>query len=327
MRADALSGRLVLITGGLGFIGLNLVGPLLDRGSRVRILSRLQDPLASSWLSRVAASRPVEVEEADIRDVSRLTHWLDDVDVIVNLAGESGALRSLQDARTDAEVNVIGHLRLLDAIQQRRVLPRLVFLSSRLVYGVTGRAAVGEDHSTVPSSVYGLHKLTVEHYHRLYWHHYGVPYCVLRVTNAYGPYQLPHRHTHGLVNQFVLSALAGQQLTIFGDGNQLRDYVHVSDVASAIIAAATNRRAVGATFNVGAGSSVRLIEVAHWIARLVGKGTVNLMPWPADLLGVETGDFVCDTSRVREQLGWHPQIDFEEGLTATISKYRELLEC
>jgi len=327
MRGGALSGRLVLITGGLGFIGLNLVGPLLDHGARVRVLSRSKDQLALSWLSRVAAGRAIEVIEGDIRDVSGAARWLDGIEVVVSLAGESGALRSLQDAQADAQVNVTGHLLLLDAIRRLRAPPRVVFLSSRLVYGATGRTVVGEDHPTAPNSVYGLHKLTVEHYHRLYWQHFGISYCVLRVTNAYGLYQLPNRRTHGVINQFVLAALSGHRLNIYGDGGQLRDYLHVADVASAIVLAATHERAIGATFNIGAGVSVRLDDVANRIVRLAGKGNVERTPWPAELLSVETGDFVCDIARVREQLGWCPEFGLDEGLSDTVSGYRALLEC
>jgi len=278
-------------------------------------------------LSRVAAGRSIEVVEGDIRDASPSVRWLDEVEVVVNLAGESGALKSFHEAQADAQVNVTGHLRLLDAIRRLRAPPRVVFLSSRLVYGATGRAAAREDHPTAPTSVYGLHKLTVEHYYRLYWQHYGIPYCVLRVTNTYGLYQLPNRRTHGVINQFILAALSGHSLSVYGDGSQLRDYVHVADVATAIILAATHEQAVGGIFNIGAGVSVGLDEVANRIVRLAGKGRVARIVWPDELLKVETGDFRCDISRARERLSWRPEVGLDEGLLTTISGYRALLEC
>jgi nucleoside-diphosphate-sugar epimerase len=327
MQNDKLSGRLVLVTGGLGFMGLNLVGPLLDCRARVRILARSKDPLALSWLKHIAAGRAVEVEEGDIRDSSRLPRWLEDVDIVVSLAGESGALKSLQEAHTDIQTNVMGHLLLLDAVRKLRKPPRMIFVSSRLVYGITGRDTVREDHTTLPTSLYGLHKLAVEHYHRLYSQHYGIPYSILRVTNSYGPYQLPHRRTHGIVNQFISAALAGNHLTVYGDGAQLRDYVHASDVALAVISAATHDHAVRAIFNVGAGTSVRLADVANRIVMLAGGGIVESAPWPDKLLKVETGDFICDISHAREQLGWTPRIELDEGLANTVREYRELLKC
>lgn len=308
-------------------MGLNLAGPLLNCGARLRILTRSASPLALTWLNRIAAGRPFELLQGDIRDSTQLPRWLDGVDVIVSLAGESGALKSLEDTQADMQVNIMGHLRLLDAVRQLRQRPRVVFISSRLVYGVTGRDATREDHPAQPTSLYGLHKLAVEHYHRLYGQHYGIAYVILRVTNCYGLYQLPHRRSHGIVNQFVLAALAGGALTVYGDGAQLRDYLDASDVVAAIMLATVHDGALGAVFNVGAGLSVRLKDVAERIVQLAGAGNVVFRPWPEGLLRVETGDFVCDTSRVRDTVGWTPRIGLDEGLANTVRGYRDLLKC
>ncbi len=170
-----LTGSRVLVPGGLGFIGLNLIPLLLEHGARVRILNRSLDPLAVRWLELVAAGRPVEVLQGDITD-ARMPEWLDGIDLVVNLAGESGAAKSLSDAQADMQVNIAGHLGLLNAVRAQARPPRVVFLSSRLVYGVTGEIAVDEDHPTRPTSLYGLHKLTAEHYHRIFWEHDGLPY-------------------------------------------------------------------------------------------------------------------------------------------------------
>ena len=319
-----LAGLRILVPGGLGFLGLNLVPRLLDGGGRVRILNRSLDPLALRWLALAAGGRPVEVVQGDVAD-PRIAEWLEGIDLVINLAGESGAARSLSDVQTDMQVNVAGHLNLLNAVRARARPPRIVFLSSRLVYGVTGGAPVDEDHPPRPTSLYGLHKLTVEHYHRIFWEHDGIPFTVLRVTNPYGPYQLPHGRHHGIVNRFVMEALAGGTLRLFGGGGQLRDYVHVEDVAEAILRAGTEERAVGETLNLGSGLPVSLGEVARRIVAAAGSGRVEDVPWPEDDRKVETGDFRCDTRRIATILDWRPEVALEEGLRRTVEAYRSLI--
>ena len=323
--APPLQGRRVVLLGGLGFIGLNLVPELLHAGARVEIVNRSLDPLALRWLARQAGGSPLGVHPGDIREVEKLPGWLREADLVINLAGESGAVKSARDALTDAEVNVGGHLAVLEALRGAARPARVVFISSRLVYGVTGPTPVGEAHPARPTSLYGLHKLTVEHYHRLYWEHFGIPYTVLRLTNPYGPFQLPDRREHGIVNRFVLAALRGETITLFGGGRQLRDYLHVSDVTAAILAAATAGQAVGETLNVGAGVSVSLGEMARRIVAIAGSGQVAPAPWPAGFERVETGDFLCDTGRIERLLGWKPATDLETGLRRTVEGYREIL--
>ncbi len=314
----------VMLPGGLGFLGLNLVPLLLDRGARVRILNRSLDPLAVGWLERAAAGRPVELLQGDIAD-PRMPEWLEGIDLVINLAGESGAAKSLSEAQADMQVNIAGHLNLLNAARSQARPPRMVFLSSRLVYGVTGDAPVDENHLTRPTSLYGLHKLTVEHYHRIFQEHDGLPFTVLRVTNPYGPYQLPHGRNHGIVNRFVMTALAGGTLRLFGDGGQLRDYIHVADTAEAILRAGTDERAVGETLNLGSGASVSLGDVARRIVAAAGSGRIETVPWPEGDRKVETGDFLCDTRRIETLLGWKAEISLEEGLRRTVEACRGLI--
>jgi UDP-glucose 4-epimerase len=320
-----LEGRRVLLTGGLGFLGLNLVPLLLAAGAEVRILNRSLHPLALSWLDRLRDGRPVALVQGDIADAESMPGWLDGVDLVINLAGESGAVKSLREAQTDMQVNIAGHLNLLDSIRDRPAHPRVVFVSSRLIYGVTGPTPVDEEHPPRPTSLYGLHKLTVEHYYRIYHQHYGIPYTILRLTNPYGPFQLPHRLHYGIVNRFVMGALRGEAIPLYGGGPQLRDYIHVRDAAEAVLRAGVDERAAGETFNVGVGRSVRLGEVARRIVDLAGSGRIEDVPWPEGYQKVETGDFLCDTRRIEERLGWKAGIEVAEGLRETVDAYRSLL--
>ena len=320
-----LAGRRVLLTGGLGFLGLNLVPLLLEEGAEIRVLTRTLHPLALSWLEELRGDRAVEVLQGDIADPDRMPGWLDGADLVINLAGESGAVKSLREAHSDMQVNIAGHLNLLDALRGRPEPPRVVFVSSRLVYGVTGAEPAGEDHPTLPTSLYGLHKLTVEHYYRIYHQHYGIPYAILRLTNPYGLYQLPERRHYGIVNRFVMKAVRDEAIPLYGGGPQLRDYIHVRDAAEAVLRAGVDPRALGETLNAGAGRSVSLGEVARRIVALAGAGRVEEVPWPEGHLKVETGDFLCDTRRIGERLGWRAAIGLDEGLRQTVEGYRSLL--
>jgi nucleoside-diphosphate-sugar epimerase len=320
-----LRDRSILLTGGLGFLGLNLVPALLAAGARVSILNRSLDPLALAWLDRVAAGQSVAVHRGDIADAEKIHGWLAESELVVNLAGESGAVKSLSDAQADMQVNIAGHLNLLDAVRRQERPPRVVFVSSRLVYGVTGPAPVSESRPPLPTSLYGLHKLTVEHYHRLYWQHFGVPFTILRLTNPYGPYQLPQRRDYGVVNRFVMAAIRGETIRLYGGAPQLRDYIYVGDVVDAVLRVLADERAAGETLNVGAGVPVGLGAMARAIVDAAGSGRIEDVPWPALDEKVETGDFVCDTSRIGELLGWRAGIGLAAGLRQTVDCYRALL--
>jgi UDP-glucose 4-epimerase len=323
-----LAGKRALVAGGLGFLGLNLIGPLLDAGAETILLSRSLEPIALAWLDELLAERPgrtVEVVQGDTGDAERHPEWLDGVDVVFQLAGESGAAKSVREARADLQANVGAHLALLEAIRTLPTPPRVVFASSRLVYGATGPEPVGEEHPTRPTSLYGVHKLTVEHYHRLYWMNYAVPFCGLRITNPYGPYQVPGRRHHGILNRFVMAALADQAIPLYGGGGQLRDYVHVADVSRALLLAATDPRATAEIFNLGAGRSVSIHDAASRLVSLAGSGRIEEVPWPEGARQVETGDFVCDVSRIARHLGWRAEIDLDTGLATTLDAYRRLL--
>ena len=322
---ERLRGETVVVAGGLGFIGLNLTAALLRAGARVRIINRTAKPQARRWLEQVDGGHAVELVEGDIGDVALLAPQVADATLVINLAGESGAAKSLREAQRDTEVNVLAQIRLLDTIRETGNHPRLVFVSSRLVYGITGAEAASEAHPTRPTSLYGLHKLTVEHYYRLYWEHHGIPYTALRVTNPYGPYQLPERVQYGIVNRFVMAALAGETLPLFGGGRQLRDYLFVTDLVDAILLGATLDAGIGQTFNVGSGLPTSLREVSQLIVELAGSGRVEVVPWPDSDRKVETGDFVCDTSRIARLLGWQCGVPLREGLARTVEAYRALV--
>ena len=315
----AYAGRTVLVTGGLGFIGLNLVRSLVAAGAAVRVLSRSwspRDPEVESVLESVA------LHKGDIRDEAVVRSSVRGSSVIFHCAGKSGPSASNRSPLEDLDVNVRGQLMLLEACRELNPSVRIVFPSSRLVYSAGSALPVAEDAPTVPASVYGVHKLAAERHLLLYRRLYGLQATVLRITNPYGPFQRAEQSGYGVINWFIHRALHGEQLSVYGAGDQLRDYVHIDDVVEAMLLAGLTAEADGAVLNVASGKGVTFRQMAELVVATTGAGTVVEVPWPDDARRVETGNFVADIARARQVLGWTPRTAFGDGVTAVVDRYR-----
>ena len=310
----------VLVIGGLGFIGVNLTERLVTEGRTVTIVT----PSRAKHADRAVAfeARGVRIVEGDLRDAAAMTKAVAGQAIVFNLAGESGAVRSMEDPWTDLDVNCRGNLVLLEALRTVNRDAKLVFVGSRLEYGRQTIQPVDEEQAPDPLCLHAIHKLTVEKYLRLYGSLFGLRYTIARVTNPYGPGQPPGRTAYGVVNRLIHLALAGDALPIYGDGTQRRDYIHVDDLVSALVGLAGSPSSDGRVFNVGSGEGTRMIDMAHAIIELAGGGRVEHVAWPALAGQIETGDFVADISRMRAELGWAPAIALREGLQKTIAHYR-----
>jgi UDP-glucose 4-epimerase len=309
-----------LVVGGLGFIGVNLTERLVAEGRAVTVVT----PSRARHAERAAAleARGVRIIEGDLRDGVAMTKAVAGQEIVFNLAGESGAVRSMEDPWTDLDVNCRGNLVLLEALRTGNPEAKMVFVGSRLEYGRQVMQPVNEEQSPDPLCLHAIHKLTVEKYLRLYGALYGLRYTIARVTNPYGPGQPPGRTAYGVVNRLIQLALAGTTLPIYGDGTQRRDYIHVDDLVSALVGLAGSPSSDGRAFNVGSGVGTRMIDMVHVIIDLAGGGRVDHVAWPALAARIETGDFVADISRMRTDLGWTPAIALREGLQKTIDHYR-----
>jgi UDP-glucose 4-epimerase len=317
-RVSATSG--VLVIGGLGFIGVNLTERLLTDGHTVTVVTPSRQRHAAC-ADRFEA-RGVRIVEGDLRDVKTMMDALSGQQVVFNLAGESGAVRSMEDPWKDLDVNCRGNLVLLEALRVVNPEAKLVFVGSRLQYGRQAAQPVGEDRAPDPLCLHAIHKLTVEKYLRLYRTLFGLRYTVARVTNPYGPGQPRGRTTFGVVNRLIQLALAGEALPIYGDGTQRRDYIHVDDVVSALVRMAESSSSDGIAFNVGSGVGTRMIDMAAAIIDMAGGGRIEHVQWPSLAGLIETGDFIADVSRIRARLDWVPALALSDGLRKTIAFYQ-----
>jgi UDP-glucose 4-epimerase len=170
--------------------------------------------------------------------------------------------------------------------------------------------------------LHAIHKRTAEQYLRLYRRLFGLRFATARVTNPYGPGQPTGRTAYGIINRWIHLALAHQPLTIYGDGGQQRDYVHVDDVVEALIVLGVTAASDGGVYNVGSGVGTRMADAAKLIVDVVGGGTIERAEWPRLAAEIETGDFVADVSKIARELGWRPSVSLRDGLERTAAHYR-----
>lgn len=306
----------VLVTGGAGFVGANLVRLLLDEGYQVRVLDNFSVG-RRSYLDGLE----LEIQEGDILDVEAVQHAVDGVDGIVHLAAQTGVPGSLADPRKDCEVNVIGTLNMLEAAraeQERRGQQlRFVFASSNAPLGKQPPPAT-EDKAPLPISPYGASKLAGEGYCLAYHGSWNLGTMVLRFANLYGPYSA---HKDSVVAKFIKNALQTGVLTIYGDGAQTRDFIHVADLSRAIIAGLTSDVG-GETFQIATGVGTSILDLARRVRNVLPDQDLRI-----DHAEQRAGEIIKNYSsveKVRHRLGWSPQISLDQGLAETVDWFLTL---
>ena len=318
--SDFYSGKRVLVTGGLGFIGLNLSRRLLELGASVTVLDNFMPPgvseMHADFLGRI------RIAIADIRDEDKVERVIRDQDIIFNLAGKSGAAGSNKTPLNDLDINCRGHLTILEACRTFNPGVTIIFPSSRLVYGKPLYLPVDEKHPLAPESVYAAHKLAVENYHLIYGRLYGLKATVLRISNPYGPFQAGEGRAYGIANSFIQAVVSGRPITLFGDGSQRRDYLYIDDLIEAFLCAASAEAARGRIYNIGAVHGTSLLELAELALAEAGQGNIVRVPWPEEYLAIETGDYLSDISLARKELNWSPNMDIREGIKRTVISYQ-----
>ena len=319
--------RAVLVIGGLGFIGGRLSAALADAGANVTVVTPSRQKHQDAAIDLEA--RRIRVVDGDVRDRVQMESAVRGQDVVFNLAGQSGAVRSMEQPWDDLDVNARGMLTLVESVRRVNPTARVVFTGSRLEYGRVGADPTPETHEAEPLCLHAVHKLVAEQYLRLYEKLFGLSYAVARITNPYGPGQPKSRTAYGVVNRLIHLALAGDALPIYGDGRQRRDYIYIDDVVTALLALGAPRTSgtpgtsgTSKIYNVGTGVGVSIVDMAKSIVSAAGGGRLEFVAWPALAEQIETGDFVADVSRIRADLGWRPEVSLDEGLRRTVAFYR-----
>ena len=315
-----LRGTVCVVTGGLGFIGSNLVHRLVAMGATVRVIDALVP-------SHGGDRRNVDGLDIVILDSRLGGDLVADViagaDLMFNFAGQVSHTASMIDPQLDLQLNALDHAHLLETV--RRVNPslRIVHASTRQVYGRVDRLPADETTAANPVDVNGVAKLAGEQLHMVYNHAHGIPCTSLRLSNVYGPRQRLTSDDLGFLPVFFRRALRGEQIDIFGDGSQQRDCLHVDDVVDAALAAAADA-AVGRIYNVGNRNAHSLSHIAALISAAASSSIpVRYVPFPDDHQRIDIGSFMTDSGRIAAELGWVSSIEMAAGIVQTMTFYKE----
>jgi len=320
------AGKQTLVTGGLGFIGSNLAMRLLELGAQVVVVdAALAETGANVFNIESVRDHPrLSVRTVDVRDTLAMDRLVRNKEVIFNLAGQVSHIDSMQDPFTDLEINCRSQLALLESCRHNAPHSKVIFASTRQIYGRVPEEDLPVDERRPPNpvDVNGINKLAGERYHVLYNNVYGIRTSVLRLTNTYGPRMLVKNNRQTAIGWLIRQAMDGEDIAIFGDGSQLRDFTYVDDVVDAFLIAGANDAANGQVFNVGGIEPISLRDVAELLVQTAGTGSFHVVPFPPERKVIDVGSIYVDDRKIRRVLRWRPGIDMHDGLARTIEFYR-----
>jgi UDP-glucose 4-epimerase len=320
---ETFAGRAVLITGGLGFIGSSLARRLVTMGARVLLVDSLIPEYGGNLFNVADIESAVRINIADVRDEHGMRYLVQGQDVLLNLAGQTSHLDSMRDPYTDLDINVRAQLSILEACRKENPAIKIVYASTRQVYGVPDYLPVDERHLVHPVDVNGINKTAGESYHVVYNNVHGIRTCVLRLTNTYGPRMRVRDARQTFLGWWLRQVVEGREIQVYGDGAQLRDFTYVDDAVEAFLQAAASDAVGGEVFNVGGAEAVSLRALAELLIRVAGSGRYAVVPFPPEQKVIDIGDYHADDRKIREALGWRPRVSLAEGLARTVAYYRE----
>jgi UDP-glucose 4-epimerase len=321
---NPFSGKKALITGGLGFIGSNLARTLVERGAEVTLVDSMIPEYGGNLRNLAGIENRVQVNFTDVRDGHSLPHLIRGQDFLFNLAGQTSHMDSMTDPQTDLEINARAQLSILEACRLHNPGIRIVFASTRQIYGRPDYLPVNETHPLRPVDVNGINKLAGESYHLLYHRVHGIRSTILRLTNTIGPRMRIKDARQTFVGIWVKHAVQGAPFEVWG-GQQLRDFTYVDDAVEAFLLAAHKEAAEGEVFNVGGTPPVTLEELAAELAMASKGGQFVVRTFPGDRKKIDIGDFYADYRLITKKLGWKPRTNLRTALAKTVAYYRKEL--
>ncbi len=321
---DFYRGRKVLITGGLGFIGSNLSRRLVELGSQVLVVDSLLPDYGGNLFNLEGYEDRLRINIADVRGHG-IEYLVRGQEVLFNLAGQVSHIDSMTDPFTDLEINCRSQLWILEAVRKHNPEVKIVYAGTRQIYGRPTKLPVDENHLLNPTDVNGINKISGESYHLVYHSVYGLRASSLRLTNTYGPRQLIRHNRQGFIGWFIRKVMLGEEIEIFGDGRQRRDFNYVDDVVDAFLRAGASDTADGHVFNLGGGDPIALKDLVEMMIAVTGRSSYRIVPFPPERKRIDIGDFYADVRKIKGALGWEPTTGLREGLERTFAYYRDNL--
>jgi len=321
MTRSNFAAKRTLITGGAGFIGSNLARRLLELGATVTLVDSLIPEYGGNLFNLHDIRDKAVVNISDVRDEHSMKYLVQKQDVLFNLAGQTSHMDSMCDPQTDLEINCRAQLSILEACRHFNPGIKVVFASTRQIYGKPDYLPVDERHPLRPVDVNGINKLAAECYHILYNNVYGIRACALRLTNTYGPRMRIKDARQTFVGIWIRRLLEGQPFEVWG-GEQLRDFNYVDDCVDALLLAAEREEVNGQVFNLGAPHPISLQALADLLVSLNGGGTYTIHTFPSDREKIDIGDYYSDFTRFSAAVGWAPKIKLKDGLLLTLKYFK-----
>lgn len=316
----------IIISGGLGFIGSNLAIKLVSLGANVTVIDSLVPEYGGNTWNIESIKNKISINVADVRDEKIMQRLIQGQDYFFNLAGQTSHLDSMKNPFVDLEVNAKAQLSILEECRKFNPAIKIIFASTRQLYGKPQYLPVDEKHPLVPVDVNGINKLAGEMYHVLYNKVYNIKTSVLRLTNTYGPRMRIKDARQNFLGIWIRNLLENKPITIFGDGSQLRDYNYIDDVVDAFLLVAGSDVWNASIFNLGNSNPISLETTAKIIIEENNAGKYIFTPFPEELKKIDIGDFYSDYSKIKTNLGWNPEVSIDAGFKKTIEYFRNNYE-
>jgi UDP-glucose 4-epimerase len=323
MRSEFERAR-VLITGGLGFIGSNLARRLAGLGADLTLVDSLIPDYGGNLFNIEGLRDRVHVNISDVRDTYSMQYLVRGKDYLFNLAGQTSHLDSMTNPGPDLEINCRAQLSILEACRACNPEIKIIFASTRQIYGRPTYLPVTETHPLNPVDVNGINKMAAEKYHLLYSDLYGIHATALRLTNTIGPRMRIKDARQTFAGLWVRQLLEHKPIEVWG-GKQLRDFTDVEDAVDAFLMVATSASAKGQIYNLGGSEVIELADLAKRMVEINGGGEYSVCDFPADRRPIDIGDYYADFSKIRSELGWAPKKPLRETIESTLNYYREFI--
>jgi len=316
----------ILITGGAGFIGSNLAIKLVELNANVTIVDSFIPEYGGNLFNLEPIKNKIKLNISDVRDDHSMKYLIKDQDYLLNLAGQTSHIDSMNNPFSDLDINARAQLSILESCRRYNPNVKIVFASTRQIYGKPQYLPVDERHPLYPVDVNGINKMAGEWYHIVYNDVYGIRSVVLRLTNTYGPRMRVKDARQTFLGIWIKNVLEDEKVLVFGDGKQIRDFNYVDDVVNAILMTAQSNDVNGMIFNLGADDPINLEDTAKLIISISNKAKYEIVPFPPERKVIDIGDYYADYRKIKSKLGWKPQVALKDGLELTIEYYKKFFK-
>jgi len=321
MLSEKFNNKNICITGGLGFIGSS-IARRLHGNAKITIIDSLIPEYGGNLQNIDAIKSSVDIKLLDVRDIEKAKEIIKKTDFIFNMAGQTSHMDSMSDPYTDLEINSLAQLSILESVRNYNPDAKVIFASTRQIYGKPDYLPVDESHPIRPVDVNGINKNAGEQYHLLYNQVYDIKTTVLRLTNTYGPGMRIKDARQTFVGIWIKNLIENVEFEVWG-GDQLRDFNYVEDVVDAFLISAISENSNGQIFNLGSSEVISLSELAKKISSANGGGKFKVKEFPSERKKIDIGDYYSDSSKIKNMLGWQPNINLDEGLIKTMEFYKK----